>query len=215
MADIGAGSGLFSRPLAREVTEEGLVFAIDVNPQLLKHIEKTARNEGIGNIRTVLATEQDPGIPELVDLIFICFTLHHIDQPAAYLENLGQYLKPSGRIAIVDFKEDWPSFHRQYSVEGLHGWMSVAGYVQVENHDFPWGALFAIYSVTRPCPCSNRLPADSTSSSGLVYPEAPSARLEIWADTHRSAPTRVGGDPESLLLRWALPPVCRIHRPGV
>ncbi len=145
IADLGAGSGLFTRPIARKVGETGKVFAIDIDPELLKHIEKTADNPA--NIRTVLGAEDDPNIPERVDLIVIIDTLHHIRNRATYLKKLRDYLQPSGRIAILDFSKNWPQDHEQmkYALDELEGWMKSAGYKRVEKHDFLNNNFFVIY----------------------------------------------------------------------
>jgi cyclopropane fatty-acyl-phospholipid synthase-like methyltransferase len=145
VADLGAGSGLFTRPIARKTGEKGTVFAIDIDPGLLKHIDKTA--EKPANIRTVLAAEDDPKIPERVDLIVLIDTLHHIRNREAYLKKLRNYLQPSGRIAILDFSKDWPADHEQmkYTPEELDGWMKSAGYERVEKHDFLHNNFFVIY----------------------------------------------------------------------
>jgi cyclopropane fatty-acyl-phospholipid synthase-like methyltransferase len=145
VADLGAGSGLFTRPIAGKVGEKGTVFAIDIDPELLKHIDKSAENPAV--IRTVLAAEDDPKIPERVDLIVIIDTLHHIRNREAYLKKLRNYLQPSGRIAILDFSKEWPAGHEQmkYSLEELEGWMKSAGYKRVEKHDFLHNNFFVIY----------------------------------------------------------------------
>jgi ubiquinone/menaquinone biosynthesis C-methylase UbiE len=145
VADLGAGSGLFTRPISRKVGEKGTVFAIDIDPELLKHIDKTA--EKPSNIRTVLAAEDDPKIPERVDLIVIIDTLHHIRNREPYLKKLRNYLQPSGRIAILDFSKNWPADHEQmkYTPEELEGWMKSAGYKRVEKHDYLNNNFFVIY----------------------------------------------------------------------
>jgi ubiquinone/menaquinone biosynthesis C-methylase UbiE len=145
VADLGSGSGLFTRPISRKVGEKGTVFAIDIDPELLKHIEKTA--EKPTNIRTVLAAEADPKLPERVDLIVIIDTLHHIRNRETYLKNLRNYLQPSGRIAIIDFSNTWPADHERmkYTLEELEIWMNAAGYKRVEKHDFLNNNFFVIY----------------------------------------------------------------------
>jgi arsenite methyltransferase len=145
VADLGAGSGLFTRPIAGKVGEKGTVFAIDIDPELLKHIDKTA--EKSANVRTILAAEDDPKIPERVDLIVIIDTLHHIQNREAYLKKLRDYLQPSGRIAILDFSMNWPPGHEQmkYTLEELEGWMKSAGYKRLEKHDFLHNNFFVIY----------------------------------------------------------------------
>lgn len=147
VGDIGAGSGLFTRPIAKKVGEKGVVYAIDIDPELLKHVDKTAREENLANIRAVLAAEDDPKMPEPVDLIVIIDTLHHIGNQGTYLKNLRRYLRPSGRIAVIDFTEQWPPGHERmkYTVDQLEGWMKDAGFTQVERHDFLNNNFFVIY----------------------------------------------------------------------
>lgn len=147
IADLGSGSGLFTRPLAREVGEEGILYAVDIDPALLEHVRQTAQSQGLANVQTVLAAEDDPQLPAPVDLVFICDTLHHIAGQEAYLKNLRRYLRPLGRIAVIDFKDEWPGGHEKmrYSTEELDGWMTSAGYSKVANHDFLENAFFVIY----------------------------------------------------------------------
>jgi ubiquinone/menaquinone biosynthesis C-methylase UbiE len=147
IADLGAGSGLFTRPIAAKLSGKGVVYAIDIDPELLKHIEKTAQEQKLSNIRTVLGTETDPKLPEPVDLIVIIDTLHHIQNQPAYLKNLKRYLRPDGRIAIIDFTHDWPAGHEQmkYTLDALEGWMKAAGYRRTEKFDFLTSDFFVVY----------------------------------------------------------------------
>lgn len=130
VADLGAGSGLFTRPLAKMVGPEGIVYAVDINENLLSHIEETAKEQGLINITPVLANEYDPRIPEKVDLILICDTLHQIDNPGVYLSNLVDYLSDGGRVAIIDYESQWPErfAERKYTTFDLDAWMTAAGY---------------------------------------------------------------------------------------
>ena len=72
--------------LAVAAGDDGIVYAVDINRELLDHIERTASEQGLGNLRIVLAANDDPQLPEPVGLVFICDTLHHIEQPDAYLK---------------------------------------------------------------------------------------------------------------------------------
>jgi ubiquinone/menaquinone biosynthesis C-methylase UbiE len=97
VADIGAGSGYFTRRIARHVSK---VYAVDINAKLLDK----ARESSPGNVETILATESDPKLPDAsVDTIFICDVLHHIGQRPAYYRKLASALKPRGRMVIIDF----------------------------------------------------------------------------------------------------------------
>lgn len=147
VADLGAGDGIFTRPLARKVGDTGIVYAIEIKQKLLKKIERKAREQGLRNIRPVLAAEDDPKLPEPVDLILIIKVLHHISYQEAYLKNLRRYLKPEGRVVIIDFSDRWPWFHgkMKYSLAELDMWMKAAGFVQVEKHDFVKDNFFVIY----------------------------------------------------------------------
>jgi ubiquinone/menaquinone biosynthesis C-methylase UbiE len=147
VADVGSGSGLFTRPIAKAVQPGGMAYAVDIDEALLKIVDRSAREQQIGNIRTVLAAADDPKLPEPVDLIFICDALHHIGGQAAYLKNLRQYLRPSGRVAIIDFSTSWPQGHEkmQYSVAELDGWMKDAGFRRAQAFDWLDNSFFHVY----------------------------------------------------------------------
>lgn len=149
VADLGSGSGLFTRPLAKVVGPSGVVFAIDIDPELLKHVDRTTQEQGLKNIRTILASESDAKLPEPVDLIAIIDTLHHISNRETYLASLKKYLKPRGRIAIIDFSETWPQGHEsmKYSLSDLEGWMVKGGYERIEKLDFLNNNFFVVYRV--------------------------------------------------------------------
>lgn len=149
VADIGAGSGLFTRPIAQAVAPGGVAYAVDIDAPLLKIVERSAANEKIANIKTIQATAADPRLPEPVDLAFVCDTLHHIEQPAAYVQTLKKYLTPEGRIAVIDFTDRWPQGHEKmrYSLEQLDGWMKAAGMSRLASHDWLENSFFVIYRV--------------------------------------------------------------------
>jgi ubiquinone/menaquinone biosynthesis C-methylase UbiE len=146
-ADLGSGSGLFTRPMAKAAAPGGVVYAIDINDALLKIVDRSATEQKIDNIRTVLGATDDPKLPEPVDLILICDTLHHIGNQPQYLKNLAKYLRPGGRIAIIDFSKDWPAGHEAmaYSLESLEGWMRDAGFTRVSAHDYLDNSFFVIW----------------------------------------------------------------------
>lgn len=137
VADIGAGSGTVSGPLALAAGPSGTMYAVDIDKGLLEHIARRAADQKIGNIKTVLGEFTDPKLPEPVDLAFINDVLHHIEDRATYLGNLARYLKPGGRVAIVDFTPA-ASPHRNQpdlvvSEEQTEAWLLAAGLVLVEK----------------------------------------------------------------------------------
>lgn len=147
VADIGSGSGLFTRPLAKQVGAKGVVYAVDIDPELLQYVKGTAAAQKLTNIKTILAAEDDPKLPTPVDLIVIIDTLHHIANQPTYLKGLKKYLKPNGRIAIIDFSKTWPAGHEKmvYKMEDLDGWMTAAGFTRVEQFDFLDNDFFVVY----------------------------------------------------------------------
>ena len=149
VADLGSGSGLFSRPLARAVLPGGVVYAVDVDAALLTIVDRSAKDAGISNVATVLAATDDPKLPEPVDVIFICDTLHHIANQDAYVKKLRQYLRPGGRIVVIDFSERWPEGHEpmRYSLQQLDGWMKEAGFSRSHALDWLENSFFVFYEV--------------------------------------------------------------------
>ncbi len=110
VADIGAGSGYFSRRLAGRLTKGGKVIAVDIDPEMLAYVRESAAKEGITNIETLLVETDSPGLdPGSVDLIFLNNTLHHIHNRAEYYKHMVRALRPGGRIVNIDFyKRDLP-----------------------------------------------------------------------------------------------------------
>jgi ubiquinone/menaquinone biosynthesis C-methylase UbiE len=154
VADIGAGSGLFSRPLAKAVAPGGKVYAVDIQQDLLDHIDQRNKDENIGNIQTVLGEYDDPKLPvRNVDLAFINDVLHHIQHRGVYLKALGTYMKPGGRIAIIEMdKNDPKTSHRNQpellvAREEIMQWMSDARFKLVQEHPdlFPGTKLFLVF----------------------------------------------------------------------
>jgi arsenite methyltransferase len=147
ICDLGSGSGLFTRPLARKANGKGVVYAVDIDSELLKYVERTAREQKLTNIKPIQASETDPKLPEAVDLITIIDTLHHISNQTVYLKGLKKYLKPGARVAVIDFSRDWPAGHEKmiYTVSDLDGWMTAAGFKRVEQHDFLDNNFFVVY----------------------------------------------------------------------
>lgn len=104
VADVGAGTGFFSMKFAKRVGKRGLVYALDVDENMVKLIEKRAKKEGLANVRAKLAPFDSPGLAKgSADLIFICDTYLFLDNRAEYLQRVRESLKKGGRLAIVSF----------------------------------------------------------------------------------------------------------------
>ncbi len=155
VADIGAGSGLFTRPLAKAVAPSGKVYAVDIEQGLLDYINERDKEENISNVQTVLGEFDDPKLPARdVDLAFINDVLHHIEHRATYLKALSMYIKPGGRVAIIEMDKSDPNTPHRDRPEMLldHDeivqWMSDAGFKLVEEHSdlFPGKKWFLVFA---------------------------------------------------------------------
>lgn len=106
VADIGAGSGYFSRRLAAEVPG-GTVYAVDVDDEFRSYIEHNRESWGTPNIEPHLAFYDDPALPEHgVDLVFVSNTYPYLRNRISYFKKVHAALKPGGRLAVINFKHD-------------------------------------------------------------------------------------------------------------
>jgi len=104
VADVGAGTGLFSRLFAPKVGVKGIVVAVDISEDFLKHIQESAREQNLANIQTVLCKQDSVELPDAsVDLVFTCDTYHHFEFPFKMLSSIHRALKPGGRLIVVDY----------------------------------------------------------------------------------------------------------------
>ncbi|HEX6163036.1 MAG TPA: methyltransferase domain-containing protein [Vicinamibacterales bacterium] len=106
VADIGAGSGWFTIRLARRVGPRGIVFAEDVQKEMIAAITRRASREGLSNVKPVLGLKNDPRIPQPVDAVLIVDAYHEVEDRVAMLTSLARSLKPQGRLGVIDFKLD-------------------------------------------------------------------------------------------------------------
>jgi len=97
IADIGAGSGYFAFRLARHVGDTGRVYAVDVSPEMIVHLNRRIRDVEMKNVVTILSASDDPLLAHTtIDRFFICDTWHHIENHDRYLGLLNKMLKPRG-----------------------------------------------------------------------------------------------------------------------
>ena len=107
VADIGAGSGWFTIRLGRRVGPQGLVYAEDVQPEMINAITRRVQREGLTNVRAVRGQNSDPRLPAgSLDAILVVDAYHEVEDRVTMLSNLARALKPQGRIGVVDFKLD-------------------------------------------------------------------------------------------------------------
>ncbi|MSU71021.1 MAG: methyltransferase domain-containing protein [Opitutus sp.] len=151
VADIGAGSGVFTLPLAAAVSPSGKVYAVDIDQGLVDHIATKAKEQKVTNVRAVLGKFTDPNLPARdVDLAFIYDVLHHIENRAEYLKNLAPYLKATGRIAVIDFYPELGPHKNdkalQITRDETKAWLAAAGFKPVAEHRLYDDKWFVVYS---------------------------------------------------------------------
>src|SRR5215471_1960977 len=144
VADLGAGSGYFTRRFVEAVGATGKVYVIDVEAEALKYVEDSlVHMHREFEAEFILARPDNPKIPtESVDVIFVCNTYHHLEDRTVYFRNISSSLKPGGRIAIIDFYHDDRSgelgFPKRHLVarETVMEEMTGAGYRLAKEHTF-------------------------------------------------------------------------------
>jgi ubiquinone/menaquinone biosynthesis C-methylase UbiE len=104
VADIGAGTGYFTLPMANRVGAKGLVYAEDVQQAMVDYLSKKIDTLELGNIKVVLGKAEDPSLPEnSLDLALLANTYHEVEKPLPLLENIEKDLKAGGRLVIIDW----------------------------------------------------------------------------------------------------------------
>ena len=107
VADLGVGAGWFSIRLARRVGPNGVVYAEDIQEQMIEATDRRLAREGLRNVKTVLGTSSDPRLPAgSIDSVLIVDTYHEMEDPVPLLRNVARSLKPQGRVGVIDFKKD-------------------------------------------------------------------------------------------------------------
>lgn len=144
VADVGAGTGLYTRLFAQAAGPEGRVFAVEIAPAFLKHIIERSKQEGQKNITAVLCAEDSVTLPAgSVDVAFICDTYHHFEYPMDTMKSLADALKPGGTVVVIDFvreegkSRDWILSHVRAGKEVFRSEIEKAGLTFVEEVKLP------------------------------------------------------------------------------
>lgn len=144
VADLGSGSGYFTRRFVETVAATGMVYAIDVEPQMLDYVKHSLEQMRIPyRTEFILAQPEGPELPmESVDLVFVCNVYHHLDDRARYFTGVKPSLKSDGRIVVIDFYHDERSgdvgFPKEHLVpkDTVLAEMTNAGYRLIKEHTF-------------------------------------------------------------------------------
>jgi predicted methyltransferase len=105
VADVGAGTGLFTRLFARAVGPGGKVYAVDISRTFIDNVQRTSRAQGLNNVIGIVNSQTGTGLPpSSVDLVFLSDTYHHFEYPEKMLASIHRALKPGGVLIIIDFE---------------------------------------------------------------------------------------------------------------
>jgi predicted methyltransferase len=140
VADVGAGTGLFTRLFSPAVGTKGKVYAVDVSKEFVDHIEKLARQQHMDNIVGLACKQDSAELPaESVDLVFICDTYHHFEFPQKTMHSIYTALKPKGQLVLIDYRRvpgvsaDWVLEHVRAGQEVFTQEIVDAGFQQIDE----------------------------------------------------------------------------------
>lgn len=143
VADIGAGTGLFTMLIANTVGPKGRVYSVDIVKDFIALINKRAAEAGLKNIQTILCTDRSTELPkESVELAFTSETYHHLEYPRSVLASIHRALRPGGQLIVVDYRREpgksaaWILGHVRAGQEEVVREIEAAGFERVETPDF-------------------------------------------------------------------------------
>ena len=144
VADIGAGTGYFTLPMARRVGEQGRVLAVDIQPEMLAIIERRMLAEDQFNIDMILGTESDPRLPAgQVDLVLLVDAYHEFSHPLEVMQAVTTSLSARGRVVLVEYRgEDHAvpikPLHKMTVEQAQRELGAVGLMLQEVKHELPW-----------------------------------------------------------------------------
>lgn len=144
VCDLGCGNGFYTLRLAAEVAPTGEVYAVDIQSEMLRMLADRAEARQVRNVRPVLGEGSDPKLPAgAMDLVLMVDVYHEIAEPQAMLRAVRQSLKPTGRVALVEFRAEDPAvpikpLHKMTQQQCLKEF-TANGYKLVGQYDrLPW-----------------------------------------------------------------------------
>jgi ubiquinone/menaquinone biosynthesis C-methylase UbiE len=140
VADVGAGTGLFTMLFAEAVGPTGKVYAIEISPKFIEHLGRRATKSGATQVQVVRGSATSIELPAAsVDLVFLCDTYHHFEQPKPTLASIRKALRPGGELLLVDFEREpgktaaWIIEHVRAGKAVMTKEIEAAGFVKVEE----------------------------------------------------------------------------------
>lgn len=153
IADIGAGTGLFTRLFAERVAPGGLVYAVDISRPFVENILRTAREQGMDNVEGVVNSERDVALPpDSIDLAFVADTYHHFEYPVSMLDSIYRALRDGGRLIVIDFRRDprvssrWVMGHVRADKHAVIDEITRAGFRLEEDRNLLRNNFYLVFS---------------------------------------------------------------------
>ena len=107
ICDFGCGNGYHTLQIAKRIGPQGQVYAVDIQPEMLELLRERAGSRGLANVKPVLATDDETGLPPATfDYVLMVDVYHELSDPAGALKAVRESLKPEGRLVLVEFREE-------------------------------------------------------------------------------------------------------------
>jgi ubiquinone/menaquinone biosynthesis C-methylase UbiE len=147
ICDLGCGNGFYTLELARRVGPEGVVYAVDIQPEMLRMLARRAAEEGLTNIRPILGTFIDPRLPKgEVDMVLCVDVYHEFSHPEQMLSRIRESLAEGGHLVLAEFRGEDPAvpikpLHKMTKAQ-IRSELEPAGFRVVREFDrLPWQHL--------------------------------------------------------------------------
>jgi ubiquinone/menaquinone biosynthesis C-methylase UbiE len=151
IGEAGAGRGYFTFKLARRVGEAGRIYANDIDEGALAHVRERCQSEGVRNVETVVGQVDDPRFPVRgLDLVMMVYALHDFAHPTTLLQSLKAYLKPDGRVVILDQNPEASGDGHFFPRDRLLTVFRESGYDLVQEEGFLAKDLLLVFRPSRP-----------------------------------------------------------------
>lgn len=144
VCDMGCGNGFYTLQMAKRVGPKGLVYAVDIQPEMLSLLKERAGTDGLRNVKPILGTVVDPLLPPASCDLIICVDVYHeFSHPEHMLQAIRKALKPEGRLLLVEFRMEDPKvpikMEHKMSKEQIMKELPPNGFKLVEKFDgLPW-----------------------------------------------------------------------------
>ena len=162
ICDLGCGNGFYTLELARRVGPDGLVYAVDIQPEMLRMLARRAAEEGLDNIRPILGTVADPRLPKgEVDLVLCIDVYHEFSHPEPMLARIRESLSPEGRLVLAEFRGEDPAvpikpLHKMTKAQ-VRAELEPAGFRVAREFDrLPWQHLLFFAAAEPPASGGDR-----------------------------------------------------------